>query len=55
METNPTPKGKVNMDKTEAARCLAKVNAYLTVGKVDEAQEWWDKLTNMAANAGLKV
>ena len=40
------------MDRSEAAKCLAKVIAYLACGKVELAREWGDKLVDMLREAG---
>jgi hypothetical protein len=41
------------MDRAEAARCLAKVCAYLACGKIELAREWGDKLVDMLREAGV--
>jgi hypothetical protein len=40
------------MDRSEAAKCLAKVIAYLACGKIDMAKVWGDKLVDMLREAG---
>jgi len=41
------------MDKSEAARCLAKIQAYLACGKDTEAKVWADRLRAMLTGVGL--
>ena len=47
-----TPHKGEAMNRAEAARCLAKVCAYLACGKVELAREWGDKLVDMLREAG---
>ena len=41
------------MDRTEAARAVAKVCAYVACGKLADAKLWADRLRAMLASAGV--
>lgn len=43
------------MDRTETARCIAKIQAYLACGQFTKAQEWADKLLRLMREAGLNT
>jgi hypothetical protein len=42
------------MDRTEAARCLAKAIAYAGCGKLDDAGQWLRKLLDLFERAGVR-
>ena len=49
------PNREAKMDRTEAARCLAKAVAYVSCGKLDEAAHWLRQLVRMFEDAGVAL
>jgi len=41
------------MDRTQAARCLAKICAYVACGQLEKARAWRDELLAIFADAGV--